>query len=82
MAQFLKRTVIGLAIGTFFVWLSLGQWPFDRLGGEVGFQDGHLVVGDVAVPAAGTSTLTAEQGTHGWVFDLGWLWPYLLILLQ
>lgn len=89
MQKFFTRTLIGLAIGAFFIWLSARSWPLDKLLGPVSVEHGHLVVG--APPASLISgaefpSLTAapaavvSQATHGWVMDLTWIIPYLLTL--
>lgn len=83
------RTLIGLAIGAFFVWLSARDWPVDQLTGAVTYDQGHLVVGNAVVPpdgppASGGPQIGADRGTGspvgGWLFDLSWVLPYLLIL--
>ncbi len=82
------RTLIGLLIGAFFIWLSAREWPVDQLTGAVSYQEGHLVVGDAVVPSDGAthgtpSTLSADRAEGargGWVFDLWWVLPYLLSL--
>jgi len=84
------RTLIGLAIGAFFIWLSARDWPMDQLTGAVSISEGHLVVGDAVVPqdgangaASGASTMSADGSSGargGWVFDLWWILPYMLSL--
>jgi len=62
----LLKLVLGLAIGTFFVWLSAKDWPLDRLVGPT-----HLDGSVMTVGAAG----------QGWSVDLMWLLPYFGILV-
>ncbi len=89
MHKLFTRTLIGLAIGAFFIWLSARSWPLDKLLGPVSVEHGHLVVGSPpaslvsgaefpAVTAAPTAVVS--QATHGWVMDLTWVLPYLLTL--
>lgn len=82
MAGLLKRTLLGLFIGGFFVWLSASQWPLDRLGGEVSISDGHLVVGQVDLAALQEvgAIESVNDMNSGWAMDLDWLGAYLLIL--
>ena len=74
------RTLVGLAIGAFFVWLSARDWPMDQLTGAVAIVDGHLVVGKGAlnIPSEGVGALVGRG--RGWVMDLTWIIPYLLSL--
>ena len=78
MRKAIIRTVIGVAIGALFIWLSARDWPMGRLAGDVGIESGHLVVGEATVPTTAKGDELAGQS--GWVFDLLWLVPYLLIL--
>jgi uncharacterized protein (TIRG00374 family) len=80
MKRHLQRTTISVAIGALFIWLSLRQWSFDKLDGDIRFENGHLAVGNVPVPAAGQTMIETSADMHGWVFNLDWLWPYLAIL--
>ena len=91
MRSTLIRTLIGLAIGVFFVWLSARDWPMSQLTGDVRFEDGHVLVGGASVPGtaptavvpmaqASMSTDSGVPGAKGWVMNLWWLLPYLAIL--
>lgn len=79
MRKNLLKTVIGLAIGVFFVWLSARDWPLDKLVGALRFEGTHMVVGDVAV-ASGAIAPEALATQAGWYIDLIWLLPFLVIL--
>ena len=79
LGKLMSRTFLGLAIGALFVWLSARDWPMASLAGAIGFEGGHLVVGDVAASRVrGAAPGFSEAG--GWVMDLWWLFPYLAIL--
>lgn len=75
--KLLTQTLIGLAIGGFFIWLSAREWPLGRLTGVPSVDAGHLLIGgaDPTALAAGGATVTA-----GWAFELWWLLPYLAAL--
>ncbi|MCC6621129.1 MAG: flippase-like domain-containing protein [Deltaproteobacteria bacterium] len=79
MRKNLLKTLIGLAIGAFFVWLSAKDWPYDKLVGPVSLEAGHLVVGNVAVPE-GTLAPEALATMDGWAVELVWFLPFLAIL--
>ena len=76
----LIKTLIGLAIGVFFIWLSARDWPLDQLVGAVRVDDGHLVVGGGFVPTTAAEA-HALLSARGWALDLIWLLPYLTILI-
>ncbi len=80
MSRNLVKTLLGLAIGVFFVWLSAKDWPLDELGGTLRLQGGHLVVGGGFAPtdASGARALLTADG---WAVDLVWLLPYLAVLV-
>ena len=80
MHRNLIKTLIGLAIGAFFIWLSARDSPLDQLVGPMRFEAGHFIVGSGFVPvgAAGQKALLAA---NGWSLDLVWLLPYLSILV-
>jgi len=75
----LLKTLIGLAIGAFFVWLSAKDWPYDKLVGPVSLEAGHLLVGNVQVPE-GTLSPGALATMDGWAVELVWFLPFLGIL--
>lgn len=76
----LIKTLIGIGIGVFFIWLSARNWPFHQLLGSVSFTEGHLVVGGGFVPhdAAESQALLSAAG---WSMELVWLLPYLGVLI-
>lgn len=76
----LVKSLVGLAIGVFFVWLSARDWPLDQLVGDVRFEGGHLLVGGGFVPN-GPADEAALLVARGWAVDLVWLLPYLGILI-
>ena len=78
MTKNLVKTLIGLGIGVFFVWLSASDWPLDQIIGPVSLTDGHLVVGAGFVPADAAEE-AALLHVDGWAVDLLWLIPYLAI---
>ena len=79
MRRNLVKTLVGLAIGAFFIWLSARDWPLDRLIGPMRLDAGHLVVGSGFVPTT-ASEERALLGASGWSMELVWLLPYLGIL--
>lgn len=76
----LIKSLVGLAIGVFFVWLSARDWPLDQLVGDLRVEAGHLVVGGGFVPN-GPADEAALLVAQGWSLDLVWLLPYLGILV-
>ena len=68
MGKLFKRTVIGLAIGLGFIWLSARDWPLESLLGSLSISDGSLRCSDLT------------SGALLWSMDLLWLGPYLGIL--
>jgi len=76
----IKQTLISLLIGGFFIWLSAGEWPLDRLAGSPTLDNGHLVVGDASVAELTGSVSPDLSERSGWAMSLGWLGIYLLIL--
>ncbi|MGM0577592.1 MAG: lysylphosphatidylglycerol synthase transmembrane domain-containing protein [Myxococcota bacterium] len=87
MAKLMTRTLLGLAIGAFFVWLSAHDWPMGRLAGEVSIADGHVVIGDVETGAltaawdAGDREAVDAATAGGWTMEMWWLLPYLAVLV-
>ncbi len=90
MRRFLSRTLLGLAIGAFFVWLSARDWPMDKLSGALHVEAGHLLVGDAHLPTTSSAapavlsatppSATVAASGDGWLLDLTWVLPYLLVL--
>lgn len=79
MRKNLLKTVIGIAIGAFFVWLSARDWPMDKLVGALHMEGTELVVGHPQV-VSGVLTPAALASQTGWFVDLLWVAPFLLIL--
>ncbi len=81
MGRLIVRTLVGLLIGAFFIWLSAREWPMGRIGGAISLHDGHLVVGDVDLAALmAADSARAVEGAAGWAMSLWWVLPYLLTL--
>ncbi|TNF34887.1 MAG: flippase-like domain-containing protein [Deltaproteobacteria bacterium] len=76
----LIKTLIGIGIGVFFIWLSARDWPLHQLIGAVRLDEGHLVIGGGFVPHSASeehALLTAA----GWSMEVLWLLPYLAVLI-
>jgi uncharacterized protein (TIRG00374 family) len=80
LGKFFKRTVLGLGIGAFFIWLSAREWPLGKVLGPISFDDGLLVVGSPDIRGVIEGTIDAQSGTDGWLMDLGLVGIYLLVL--
>ena len=78
MRSTLVRSLIGLAIGALFIWLSARDWPMDKLLGQVTLNDGYLMVAPNGLSPANVETLLGSG--EGWAVKLWWLIPYLGIL--
>jgi len=77
LGKLLSRTVLGIAIGVLFVWLSAEQWPMEKLAGAIGLVSGHLVVGNVDLEAL---IATGAESGDGWAMNLALVLPYLVVL--
>lgn len=77
MGKLFSRTILGLAIGGLFVWLSAEQWPMGKLAGAVSLESGHLIVGQVDLAALRSNNVDSP---NGWAMNLSLLLPYLVVL--